>query len=122
MHDSQKPFKDELSSGDTNLKKPATGSSEMVQIMHGDLTKLLLEAQIRATLPQRNIPTFNGNPLEYVGWMAAFEHGVELKTTNERERLYFLEQHTSGPARTLVKSCMHLPPGEAYSIVWPSHS
>jgi hypothetical protein len=121
-HSSQRPYlpnsRNHFSGGDTDIKKPAAGTSEMVHIMkqQGDLTKLLLEAQIRATLPQRNILTFNGDPLEYVSWMTAFEHGVELKTTSERERLYFLEQHTSGPAKALVKSCMHLPPGEAYTV------
>jgi hypothetical protein len=65
-----------------------------------DLTKLLMEQQMKASLPQRIIPNFNGNPIEYSSFIRAFEYGIEEKTTSAKERLYYLEQYTSGEANS----------------------
>lgn len=50
----------------------------------------------------------NGNPLEYNAFLRAFQHSVEEKTTNSKDRLYYLEQYTRGrgEANTMVCSRM----------------
>lgn len=77
----------------------------------GNLTKLLLEQQLRATLPQRSITPFSGDALEYISFIRAFEYTIDSKTSNEKDRLYYLEQYTVNDANKLVKSCMHMEDG-----------
>ena len=72
-----------------------------------DLTKVLVECHQRASLPQRTLSPFNGDPLQYNAFMRAFLHSVEEKTTNPRDRLCYLEQFTRGEANTMVHSCMY---------------
>ena len=47
--------------------------------------------------------------------MRAFETVIECNESDSGGRLYYLEQHTSGRAREIVRSCMYLNPGEGYS-------
>ncbi|KAK7925238.1 hypothetical protein WMY93_007548 [Mugilogobius chulae] len=44
----------------------------------------------------------------------AFEHGVEDKTDNDKDRLYYMEQYTSGQPRELIRSCLHMDPTRGY--------
>ncbi|KAJ8040940.1 hypothetical protein HOLleu_15399 [Holothuria leucospilota] len=39
-------------------------------------------------------------------FIAAFEHNIEKFTENDQDRLYYLQQYTSGRPRELVRSCM----------------
>ena len=71
-----------------------------------DLTKVLVECHMRSSLPQRTLTPFHGNPLEYNAFLRAFQHSVEEKTNNPKDRLYYLEQYTRGEANTMVRSCM----------------
>ncbi|XP_003724582.2 uncharacterized protein LOC100890015 [Strongylocentrotus purpuratus] len=72
-----------------------------------DLTKVLVECHQRASLPQRTLLPFNGDPLQYNSFMRAFQHSVEEKTSNPRDKLCYLEQFTRGEANTMVRSCMY---------------
>ncbi len=62
------------------------------------------------------ISVFSGDPLEFTFFIRAFEHGVENenKTTNNKDRLYFLEQFTTGQPKVLVCSCQHIPSERGY--------
>jgi hypothetical protein len=75
-----------------------------------NLTQLLMEQQLKATLPQRTIPVFTDNPLDYSAFIRAFEYGIEEKTSCAKDRLYYLEQYTAGEANSLVRSCIHMDP------------
>ena len=72
-----------------------------------DLTKVLVECHQRASLPQRTLSPFNGDPLQYNSFMRAFHHSVEEKNSNPRDKLCYLEQFTRGEANTMVRSCMY---------------
>ena len=41
----------------------------------------------------------------YYSFILSFEHAIESKTDNNRDRLHFLQQYTKGPAQELVRSC-----------------
>ena len=71
--------------------------------------------QQKNTLPRRQVPIFDGNPLSYCTFLRAFETVIESNESDSGGRLYYLEQHTSGRAREIVRSCMYLNPGEGYS-------
>ncbi|XP_033992103.1 uncharacterized protein LOC117487588 [Trematomus bernacchii] len=73
-----------------------------------DIVNLLVLQQKQTSLPTREIPVFDGNPLNYQIFVRAFQHGIEEKTTSNQDRLYYLEQYTSGSCRELVRSCLHM--------------
>lgn len=76
-------------------------SSDIVNIMQrqNDITALLVQQNLCSVLPSRNIPVFDGDPLQYKSFIRAFENGVGDKTTNESVCLHFLEQYTRGAAK-----------------------
>lgn len=99
------------------------GSSEVEEFVHGiqavlekqnDITQSLLKQTLSSSLPAKTIPLFSGDPLEYHLFIRAFEHGVEDKTESDRDRLYYLEQHTGGDAREIVRSCLHMDASSGY--------
>lgn len=79
-----------------------------------NITEMLVKNQQSAHLPQRDVPVFYGDPLEFRSFMKAFEHVVDSKTDNNVDKLFFLEQYTRGEPHDLVKSCQHMHPGRGY--------
>ena len=71
---------------------------DIVNIMQrqNDITTLLVQQSLSSSLPPRDIPVFNGDPLQYQAFIRAFENGVEEKTSNFGDCLHFLEQYTRG--------------------------
>lgn len=86
-----------------------TNLSNVMQ-RQNDIADILVRQQRLSELPTKELPVFNGDPLHYVSFIRAFEHGVEDKTDSDRDRLYYLEQHTSGQPKELVQSCLHMEP------------
>ncbi|XP_058616036.1 uncharacterized protein LOC131529985 [Onychostoma macrolepis] len=93
-----------------------TSTSNICSVMQkqNEITALLVEQQQSSTLPQRDIPVFDGNPLQYRAFIRAFEHGIEDQTKHNRDCLYFLEQYTRGQPRELVHSCHHMDAQRGY--------
>ncbi len=92
-------------------------SNDVLGIMRkqNEITTLLMQQQCLSALPKREIPIYDGDPLKYHTFIKAFENGVERNTTNSCDRLYFLEQHTKGHAKELVRSCQHINPERGYT-------
>lgn len=74
-----------------------------------------MQQQSLSLLPKREIPIYDGDLLKYRLFIRAFENGVKKNTTNSCDRLYFLEQHTMGHAKELVRSCQHMHPDRGYA-------
>ena len=79
-----------------------------------DIATLLVQQQRMSSLPTRDLTVFNGEPLNYRPFLQAFEHRVEGNTTSNKDRLYYLEQFTSGQPQELVRSCLHMDPDRGY--------
>ena len=79
-----------------------------------DITSMLVKQQKLSTLPQKEITVFSGEVLSYRPFIRAFEHIIEEKGESSADRLYFLDQYTSGLPRDLVKSCLHMCPCRGY--------
>ena len=60
-------------------------------------------------LPELSVPKFGGDPLEYVSFIRSFDSRVASHTSDDRERLYFLEHFTTGTPREIVCSCIMMP-------------
>lgn len=73
-----------------------------------------MRQQSLSTLPQGNIPVFDGQILEYNSFIHSFENIIESKTDNIGDRLQFLVQFTRGQAQRLVKSCEYMSPNRGY--------
>ena len=87
----------------------------MFMQQQNQLMKMLVENNVRASLPQPQVKPYGGNPLDFHSFKKAFEHAVESKTTNYNDRLYYLDQYTRGEANAMVKSCMYGDnPAQAY--------
>lgn len=89
--------------------QPNTNSTQ------NELADLIIQHQKQTSLPSRELPTFNGDLISYLPFINAFEHRIEQKTENNQDRLYFLEQYTSGQPRELVRSCLHMDSQAGYA-------
>lgn len=91
-------------------------TNELYRVMkrQTDITELLVKDQWLSCLPQRDIPLFHGDPLEFRSFIKAFDHAIDSRTDNDADKLYFLEQYTRGEPRDLVKSCQHMPASRGY--------
>ena len=82
------------------------------------LQQLIVQQQqgvMALTLPQPSMQVFSGNPIDYCDFIRSFEHLIESKTSSPSARLYYLIQHTSGPAQELMKSCLSMREDESYT-------
>ena len=64
------------------------------------------ESALALTLPQPEVPTFTGNPMDYSRFIRAFENLIESKTSSHSARLYYLVQYTSGEVKELMRRCL----------------
>lgn len=86
-----------------------------VMLKQNDITEMLVKQQKLSHLPQRDVPVFSGDPLEFKSFIRAFDHTIHGKTDSDSDRLYYLEQFTRGEPRDLVRSCQHMNPQQGYS-------
>lgn len=83
-------------------------------VLFENFFELIVSQQKLSLLPAREIAVFGGNPLTYQSFIHAFEHLIEDNTKNNQDRLYYLEQFTSGLPRDLVRSCLHMDVDRGY--------
>ncbi|XP_024123270.2 uncharacterized protein LOC112143483 [Oryzias melastigma] len=79
-----------------------------VMLKQNDITEMLVKQQKQSQLPQRDVPVFSGDPLEFQPFIRAFDHTIHDKTDSDTDRLYYLELFTRGEPRDLVRSCQHM--------------
>lgn len=89
------------------------GDIVTIMLRQNEITAVLVHQQRCTSLPARDIPLFDGDPLQYVSFIRAFEKGVEEKASHS-DCLYYLEQFTRGQPRELVRSCLHMTPNSGY--------
>ena len=94
----------------------ATNASSENLHMTGVLNKLAdAVSDQRHRLPEVGLSKFHGDPLEYDSFIRCFDSRVAARTNDDTERLYYLEQFTSGTPREIVRSCVHMPAYLGYS-------
>ena len=65
-------------------------------------------------LPKMKMDTFSGDVMNYACFLRQFQNNIASKTEDDDEKLYYLEQMTTGKPNDIVKTCLHLSPGEGY--------
>ena len=102
----------------TDIKEPqGPVLDELCQAIsqQANVTEYLVKSHKASLLPDLSIATFKGDPMEYKSFIRAIEHGIEGRTGDNRDRLQFLLQYTSGQPHELVKSCIHMEPSAGYT-------
>ena len=101
-------------------QNPVTCGRDDYLTQREDMTAIqaLLTQQKRSLLPQSQIQCFRGDPLEYKGFIRAFESRIASRTEDCAERLHFLEQYTEGRPNNIVRSYMHIDPVKGYAEAW----
>ena len=87
------------------------------QQQNHQVQRLLKQQQLHSlalTLPQPEVPTFTGDPVEYCNFIRAFENMIEAKTTSYSARLYYLVQYTAGDVQELMQSCLAMDSEKGY--------
>ena len=75
----------------THKEIPSSTSSSqdnhMIKVLENqsELTRMLMKQQLLTTLPQGNIPLFEGQVLEYKSFILLFENMIKQKTENNRD-------------------------------------
>ena len=65
------------------------------------------------TLPQPEVATFTGGPIENCNFIRVFENVIEAKTTSYSARLYYLVQYTVGDIQELTR-CLAMDSEKGY--------
>ena len=72
------------------------------------LMKKLLTSSL---LPKPDIPVFSGDVTKYYQFIRAFDNRVGGLLEDDENRMYYLEQFTTGVPRDIVRGCLYLPSG-----------
>ncbi len=109
----QKPAAKQVSH---NIPKSEDSDDNLFQIMkrQNEITLMMVKQQNLSRLPQRDVPVFLGDPLNFRSFMRAFDNAIDSKTENAKDKLFYLEQYTSGEPQDLVKSCGHMSAESGY--------
>lgn len=91
---------------------------ELIDILkhQNEMSIALMRNQELSTLPKRDLQVFDGRDItKFKPFMNSFQRSIEEKTDSCSDRLYYLEQYTTGLPNELVRSCCHMDPAEGYA-------
>jgi hypothetical protein len=100
------------------LNKTHDNSNDKQQNETGTVGSVLMQLakqQVFNSLPQLQPPVFSGNYFDYPYFVSAFDSLIEAKVDDLKQRLYYLNQFTSGEAREMIKVLVTLNSPGAYS-------
>lgn len=103
------------SQADSNEQKQL--NAELVKILKQQniVSMSLKESQDKMMLPPRTMECFDGSDItKFKSFIKSFRHLIEGKTSNDSDRLYYLEQYTRSLPQELVRSCCHMDPSKGY--------
>ena len=92
-------------------------AQQMQQVYNEQFQQILSHHQqmtLSMSLPDVQVPTFNGDPIDYCYFVRSFQNLIETITSSDSARLFYLVQYTSGEVQDLVRSCLFMKPEEGY--------
>ena len=86
-------------------------------IMNQDISveRSSIELVRKMQLPTLQLQPFNGDPTQFNNFIRGFDSKIACRVQDEEERLYYLDQYTTGKPNDIVSSCLYMPPGEGYA-------
>ncbi|XP_065097354.2 uncharacterized protein [Paramisgurnus dabryanus] len=88
---------------------------------HTDLPSLTQLLQDNIALNRLPVPepfVFNGDPIQFVEWKAAFTSLIDQRAITPAEKLYYLKKYVGGPARQALDGNFYRNDNEAYQDAW----
>ena len=85
-----------------------------LQAKQTELSFLIAEQQKISFLPVQEPPMFNGNFFDYSSFIRAFKTIIEARVSDDKGRLYFLNNYTSGKANDIIKGFVTLNSSNSY--------
>ena len=121
----EEPQKEEMfaSRSEVPRGRPTEGSGqgqvkrEEMVYQHRDATQAILTQFQRGQLPKAEIPVFSGDVTKYRSFMRAFDSRISSRTDDDEEKLFYLEQYTSGKPQDIIRGCLHMTAGTGYMQV-----
>ena len=97
--------------------RPTTSDSSRVtdEVHHQGIAEAIAEGMEAARLPTPQLKVFNGDPLDWPTWKAAFETVIEKRTVKSNEKILYLLQFLSGPPKKIVEGYQFVHTREAYT-------
>ena len=103
----------ELSYPKSDLAENETGAKDSQKELL-ELTKSLAEQACLSRFPPHEPSVFDGDPLKYPVWKAAFHTLIEQKHIPPSEKIHYLRKYLSGPVREVVENFFLLTSDDAY--------
>ena len=96
--------------------RPTTSDSPQAtdEAHHQGIAEAIAEGMEAARLPTPQLKVFNGDPLDWPTWKAAFETVIEKRTVNSNEKILYLLQFLSGPPKKIVEGYQFAQTQDAY--------
>ena len=96
--------------------RPTTSDSPQAtdEAHHQGIAEAIAEGMEAARLPTPQLKVFNGDPLDWPTWKAAFETVIEKRTVNSKEKILYLLQFLSGPPKKIVEGYQFVQTQDAY--------
>ena len=96
------------SSPQADASNDPTGDHHAMLQRQKGLMDLMTRQQNLSLLPKREVPVFDRDSLSFQSFINAFRHLIEDNTSSCQDRLYYLEQFTTGQARDLGPHVLRL--------------
>ena len=101
-------------------KGAARGESKVNDQLIGEasLARALANAMDRNRLPVPTPTVFNGNPLDFLSFKKSFKTLIEDKGITAEEKIYYLQQYVTGPAKNAIEGCFYGTTEADYIRAW----
>lgn len=86
-----------------------------------DISSLTQILQDNIALNRFPVPepfVFNGDPIQFIEWKAAFISLIDQRSITPAEKLYYLKKYVGGPARQVLDGNFYRNDNEAYQDAW----
>lgn len=103
------------------LPNAAAPLSRVVTPPHTDISSLAQVFQNSIALNRLPVPepfVFNGDPMRFTEWKAAFTSLIDQRAITPAEKLYYLKRYDGGPARQVLDGTFFRADDEAYQDAW----
>lgn len=104
-----------------NVPVTAVPLSHVATPFHTDISSLAQVFQDSIALNRLPVPepfVFNGDPIRFTEWKAAFTSLIDQRAITPAEKLYYLKKYVGGPARQVLDGTFFRNDDEAYQDAW----
>ena len=94
----------------TNINATTDSNSITAQLL--DTQRRMMSSML---LPSPQVKVFDGDVIEYSTFVNAFDTRIALYAESNSDKLYYLDQYSTGEPKDLIGGCMFINPEEGYT-------